>query len=187
MLLFEGNKARWIRFVLKYKNYSNKSAIFIGRGSRIANDTLIDIGSRFNGKITIKGKGKCVIGKYVAFGDNITLITSNHKTDEINLQYALAKKIGMNPKMSDKKDVIVGHNVWVGDGVIVIPGVHIGNGAIIGAGSVVTKDVPSFSIVAGSPAKFIRFRLSEERIKGVEDMKWWDWSIEKMRRDKHLL
>lgn len=59
------------------------------------------------------------------------------------------------------KPVILGDDVWIGHGTIVRSGVRIGNGAIIGAGSVVTKDVPPYSIYAGSPARFIKMRFTE--------------------------
>ena len=187
MLKFEGNRARWIRGILKFKNYSNSSGIFIGKGSKIATDTFIGNGSRFNGKVVIKGNGGCRIGNYVAFGDQIILITSNHNTESVNLQYALAKKIGNKARKSEKSGITIGHNVWVGDRAIIVAGVSVGNGAVIGAGSVVTKDVPPYAIVGGVPAKFIRYRMSEEQIKNVESMKWWDWPIEKMKSNRNLL
>lgn len=71
--------------------------------------------------------------------------------------------------------VVVGNDVWIGERVLVMGGVKIGNGAVIGAGAIVTKDVPAYAIVGGVPAKIIRYRFSEEQIKVLENMKWWDW------------
>lgn len=184
MLLFEGHKARVYRFTLRFRNLKDASGVFIRKGSRIMHGTVIGDGSRFNGPVTIKGNGKCIVGKYVAGGEHIRLITSNHKADEVNLQYALSMKIGMQPQHADKKDIKIGHNAWIGDNVIVLPGVSVGNGAVIGAGSVVTKDVPAYAIFGGVPAKFIKYRLTEEKIATLEKSEWWDWSIAEMRAQK---
>jgi len=186
MLLFEGNNARFYRLILMFKNLNEKTGVFISKGSSIVNGTSIGDGSRFNGPVKIKGAGKCNIGKYVAAGENILMITSNHKIDQVNLQYALSKKIGVQASHSDKKDIHIGHNVWIGDRAIILPGVTIGNGAIIGAGSVVTKNVPGYGVVAGTPAKLIKYRLSQEKINELEKLEWWDWSLDKMKENKQI-
>lgn len=58
----------------------------------------------------------------------------------------------------EKKEVVIGDDVWIGRRVIILPGIKIGNGVIIGAGAVVTKDVPDYAVVAGVPAKVIKYR-----------------------------
>ena len=58
----------------------------------------------------------------------------------------------------EEKPVVIGNDVWIGRRVIILPGVHIGNGVIIGAGAVVTKDVPDFAVVAGNPARIVKYR-----------------------------
>ena len=69
----------------------------------------------------------------------------------------------------------IGHGVWMGNGVNVLSGCKIiGNGAVVGAGAVVTKDVPSYAIVVGNPAKILRYRLTQEQIEKVETSKWWE-------------
>jgi len=70
----------------------------------------------------------------------------------------------------------IGNDVWIGHGAFILPGVKIGNGAVIAAMSVVTKDVPSYAIVGGSPAKVLRYRFSEEDILRLENSKWWDFA-----------
>lgn len=69
----------------------------------------------------------------------------------------------------------IGHDTWIGHGAIVMPGLSVGNGAIIGAGSVVTHDVESWTIVAGNPARVIRRRFSPEVSEALEHVQWWDW------------
>ena len=68
----------------------------------------------------------------------------------------------------------IGNDVWIGERVMVMGGVKIGNGAVVGAGAIVTKDVPPYAIVAGVPAKVIRYRFSAEVIDELERIEWWN-------------
>lgn len=73
---------------------------------------------------------------------------------------------------------IIGNDVWLGRNVIVTNGSNIGNGVIAAAGAVITKDIPDYAVVAGVPAKIIRYRFSEEQIQKLNEIKWWDWPLE---------
>ena len=95
--------------------------------------------------------GTCIIGKYVMMGEDCTIITRNHSFDRTDTPIMLQG-------FEEEKPVYIGDDVWIGDKVTILPGVHIGEGSIIGAGSVVTHDVLPYSIVAGVPAKVIKFR-----------------------------
>src|SRR5690606_29379537 len=96
-------------------------------------------------------RGPVSIGDDVMMGPDVVIITSNHNFSNTD---TVMRSQGHLPSQR----VIIGNDVWIGVRVIILPGVSIGNGVIIGAGAVVTKDVPDFAIVAGNPAKFIRYR-----------------------------
>ena len=81
-----------------------------------------------------------------------------------------------------KGDIIIGNDVWIGYEAVIMSGVTIGDGAIIGARSVVTKDIPPYTIVGGVPARQIRRRFSEETIAALLELKWWNWPREKIAR-----
>lgn len=80
----------------------------------------------------------------------------------------------------ESKPVVVGNDVWIGEGCFIAGGVSIGDGAIIGAHSVVTKDVKPFAIVAGAPARLLRYRFADDVIDGLMRSRWWDWPEEKL-------
>ena len=73
-----------------------------------------------------------------------------------------------------KGDTVIGNDVWIGQNAVILPGVKIGDGAIIGLNSVVTKDVPPYTIVAGNPAREIRKRFDDELIELMLEFRWWD-------------
>jgi len=77
--------------------------------------------------------------------------------------------------------VTVGNDVWIGAGAMVLDGVKIGDGAIVAAGAVVTTDVAPYAVVGGVPARFIRSRFDEPSIRMLLDVRWWDWSMDKIR------
>jgi acetyltransferase-like isoleucine patch superfamily enzyme len=81
------------------------------------------------------------------------------------------------------KKVIVGNDVWIGARVIVMGGITIGDGAVIAAGAVVTKDVPAYAIVGGSPAKIIKYRFDEDTIANLLKLKWWNFSDDLLRKN----
>ncbi len=80
----------------------------------------------------------------------------------------------------------LGPDVWVGAHAIVLPGVAIGAGAVLGAGSVITRDVAPYSIVAGSPARELRRRVPDDWASRLQKLAWWDWPIETLRRNLDL-
>ncbi len=83
----------------------------------------------------------------------------------------------------NRGDIVIGNDVWIGYEAVILSGVTIGDGAIIGTRAVVTKDVPSYTIVGGVPAKPIRKRFDEETIQKLEEIRWWDWEEERIKKN----
>lgn len=93
--------------------------------------------------------------------------------------------------LKDKESMtIIKNDVWIGYNAIIKRGITIGNGAVIAAGAIVTKDVPPYAVVAGCPAKVIKYRTSEENIKYMnenEEKMWWSWPKEKIANNMDVL
>lgn len=131
------------------------------------------------------------IGKFCSISGNVhILLGGNHRTDWIttypfpvfwdNAKHTTDQSIS-------KGDVSIGNDVWIGMGAMILSGVTIGNGAVIGASAVVSKDVPSYSIVAGNPAVVVKKRFPDEDISALEKIQWWDWDDSKIKAAMHLL
>lgn len=92
-------------------------------------------------------------------------------------------KADVTDSWDNKGDIVIGNDVWIGYEAVIMAGVTIGDGAIIGTRAVVTKDVPPYTIVGGVPAKPIRNRFSSEVISSLLEIRWWDWTNERIRRN----
>jgi virginiamycin A acetyltransferase len=129
---------------------------------------------------------KLIIGKFCAIASDVKFIMNggNHRTDWFtNYPFPIFGQ-GWEKAMPDswpnKGDTVIGNDVWIGYGATIMPGVHIGDGAIIATASVVTRDVPPYSVVGGNPAQVIRQRFEDEVIQELLEIQWWNWEIEKI-------
>ncbi len=126
------------------------------------------------------------IGRYCSISKNVSIMDANHPLHhksthpffyEPNYKYVKESYVQHIP-------IIIENDVWIGKNSIIVPNVRkIGNGAVIAAGAVVTKDVPSYAIVAGNPAKVIRFRFQQEVIDKLQKEQWWQYDIENLVPD----
>lgn len=132
---------------------------------------------------------KLIIGKFCAIAEGVEFVmnSANHRMNVITTYpfYIMGGKWGSGIKPHKKSlpykgDTVVGNDVWIGQNVTILPGVHIGDGAIIGLNSVVSKDVPPYTIVAGNPIRIIRKRFDDELIELLLQLKWWDKPIEEI-------
>lgn len=106
---------------------------------------------------TFFGRGGITLGENVLVGPKVNIITINHDPDPENRSATYGRP------------VVIGDNVWIGINSTILPGVSIGCGAIIGANSVVTKDVPPMTVVAGNPARIIKTLKNKHYERGEQD------------------
>ena len=134
---------------------------------------------------------RLIIGKFcsIACGAKFLFNSANHALRSLsNYTFPLFfEEWGLNKKnvasaWDNKGDIIIGNDVWIGYEAVIMAGVHIGDGAVIAARAVVTKDVPPYTIVGGTPARKIRMRFEEETIAKLQQIQWWNWPVEKIRR-----
>jgi virginiamycin A acetyltransferase len=128
-----------------------------------------------------------IIGKYCAIGYNLRIRVDSHSMDYPNILGKLQKRYRLQSILTYKNQTIIGHTVWIGDNVTILGNVNIGNGVIIGAGSIVTKDIPDYSVAVGNPAKVIRYRFSDQVISELKDIQWWHWNKEKIKKNIEFL
>lgn len=141
--------------------------ITIGKHTYIGNNTIIDSCSR--------------IGAFCSISSDVKIGMRNHPLDHISTSpvFYSSYRSWLQENTFDEKDiknVIIEDDVLISANVIVLNGVTIGRGAVIGAGSVVTKYIPPYAIVAGVPAKLIRYRFSDDLIQKIETSRWWEKS-----------
>lgn len=139
-------------------------------------------------------KYKLIIGNYCSIAENVLVfLDGNHRVDWVTTYppnaFSIHHKDMTIPEGHpiSKGDVIIGNDVWIAYGATILSGVRIGDGAVVGAQSVVTKDVPPYAIVAGNPAKIVKYRFSPEIIEKLLEIRWWDWPKEKMEKNVHRL
>ncbi|WP_157617912.1 CatB-related O-acetyltransferase [Succinimonas amylolytica] len=138
-----------------------------------------------NGAIQSKN-GNVFLGQFIAGGYNIEFIAGNHILQLPNLQIALQKKIdgGTRNRYIDRGFIDIGNNVWIGDNAVFLNNVTVGDGAVIGSCAVVTRDVPPFAVVAGVPAKIIKYRYTRAVIEQMLEIQWWNWDMKRILSEK---
>ena len=133
------------------------------------------------------------IGKFCSIGQQVQVGLARHPSKIFVSSYpafysnnneACAQSLREDKVFDDSiLQTRLGNDVWLGSNVIIPGGICIGTGAIVAAGSVVVKDVPPYAVVGGNPARVIRRRFTDEQIDILLASEWWNWSIEKIRRN----
>jgi acetyltransferase-like isoleucine patch superfamily enzyme len=137
------------------------------------------------------GDGTLRIGRFCSIGDGVKILTgSEHHTDWLStypFHIAFTSAEELPAPAHTKGNVTIGHDVWIGNEAMILSGVTIGNGAVIAARAVVTRHVPAYAVVAGVPARVVRYRFDEETIRAIEKIAWWDWPVPKIEEALPLL
>ncbi len=173
----------WLKRYIKEK----KHPFYMNKNKKYKNYTIGDY--TYGRPFVFGNEATLKIGKFCSISMNTTIyLGSEHHMDWITTYPFFAKfeKAGFASNTT-KGDVIIGNDVWIADGVLILSGVTIDDGAVIGARAVVTKDVKPYEIVAGNPARHIKYRFSEDQIEKLLEIKWWDWDIKKIEDNFDLL
>lgn len=169
-------------------------------GSNVISD-CVNISKSIVGFGTVIGSGTALpnslIGRFCSIASGVRIVTPTHPLDMVSTYPGFFNTQNNYPfgrgriskieylQTADGYAVEIGNDVWVGEGVTIKGGIKIGDGAVVGMNATVTKDVPPYAVVGGVPAKIIKYRMSEDQIRKMVSLRWWDWPIEtiKTRRD----
>lgn len=130
--------------------------IKIGRYTYVRKNVLID--------------DYCEIGRYCSIANDVIIGVREHLTNNVST----SPFVPGNNSYDNTKKTIIENDVWIGTRAIIKKGVHISTGAVVGANAVVTHDVPPYAVVAGVPAKIIKYRFDEETISKLLKTEWWN-------------
>jgi phosphonate metabolism protein (transferase hexapeptide repeat family) len=131
------------------------------------------------------------IGKFCSIAANTRINALEHPLERVSQhkmtyranEYFLGAKLdGEFRERRQGKLVETGNDVWIGHGAIIKPGVKIGDGAVVAAGAIVTRDVQPYAIVAGVPAKFMRWRFEPKISARIIGLAWWDWEHDRLAK-----
>lgn len=129
------------------------------------------------------------IGRFCSISDNVTIGAENHPQNWVSTSPAfyygrdsIPKNLASLKFDSKLEETVIGNDVWIGRGSFIKGGIKVGDGAIIGMGSIVTKDVPPYAIVAGNPARIIKYRFSADHIDRLKEIEWWARPLEILKK-----
>ena len=138
-----------------------------------------------------KDGGRLRVGNFCSIGPGVVILLGggNHQYDTVStfpFDDFFPEYHGVEDRFG-KRGVVIGSDVWIGMEAMILPGIKIGDGAVIGARSVVTKDVPPYAVVAGNPARLIKFRFPEDVVDRLLEIGWWDWPLDKIMENIELI
>jgi len=161
-----------LKFYSRVKDYAEVSESYLGEYSYISQYSMVN---------------KTNIGKFVSIASGCYIGLWEHNIEVSTHSFYLYEHSGNFVKGytnydKDNISTVIGNDVWIGANSVILKGVTINDGAIIGAGSVVTKDVPSYAIVVGNPARVLKLRYSKKEITWLKNLQWWDFDRDKIQK-----
>lgn len=163
-------------------------------GGEIRSPTLRRIFADYHGvEIGMYSHGGCFtvnqcdprtsIGRYCSIAHGARILRGNHPMELKSMHgFFFDPALGVcDSFLGTFYPIAIGNDVWIGDGAIIMPSVSkIGDGAVIAAGAVVNKDIPPYAVVCGNPARVVRYRFSEGKIRELQESRWWEKTIEEL-------
>ena len=133
------------------------------------------------------------IGSFCSIANNVSIGASRHPMEWVSMSPVFYEgrdsvKAKFSKHSRDRvKRTSIGNDVWIGERAMIKQGIKIGYGAVIGMGSVVTKDIDDYNIIAGCPTKVIRKKFDGKVIEELISLRWWDWDDDHIRIWAHLI
>ena len=168
---------KWIRRIINFRKSQTSGLIEIKKSSQVDSNSTIGDYTYVGERCTIT---RASIGRYCSIGNNVSIGPGEHDISTVSTSAYLYMGSGWYKELT-KEEVTIGNDVWIGTDSIIRRGVTIGDGAVIGANSFVNRNVPPFAVVAGIPAKLIRYRFSKNKIDCIMQSKWWLLDLDKAR------
>ena len=131
-------------------------------------------------------RGSLKVGNYCQFGPGAKVFTKDHPWEHASIYVNKVFLEGRQKRLQPSAEVVIGNDVWIGANAVILKGVTIGDGAVVAAGAIVNKNVPEYSIVAGSPAKEIRKRFDDEVIQLLKELEWWTLTTDEIEKISSL-
>jgi acetyltransferase-like isoleucine patch superfamily enzyme len=161
-----------LKIYSRVKDYSELRDSYLGEYSYVSQQSIVN---------------KTNLGKFCSVANGCYIGLWEHNTEVSTHSFYLYEHSGHFVKGyksydKDELETSIGNDVWIGANAVIIKGINIGDGAIVGASSVVTKDVPPFSIVVGNPARVIKYRYTQKEIDWLLRIKWWDFDRTKIQQ-----
>ena len=165
-----------------------RKRVRFGAGVKIARPRGFDIGDySFLGSRVLIGPVNARIGRYCSIGPEVLIGINSHPLDHISTSAVFYSPYWGAPQDRRREHnalrVEIGNDVWIGARAIIMSGVRIGDGAVIAAMAVVTSDVEAYSVVAGIPARHMKYRFGSEAREKLISSRWWDYSPAELREE----
>jgi virginiamycin A acetyltransferase len=128
------------------------------------------------------------IGNFCSIARNVSIQEYNHNIKNTTSYFIKCHIFGegLTNDIASNGAIEIGNDVWIGTQCVILSGAKIGNGAVIAANSVVLKEIPPYAIAAGSPAKVIKYRFTDDIIKKLQEIEWWNWPVDKIKNNYEL-